>query len=515
MSITDAEHRSIVTYVDSPQTVEKAFERFWGATASGDGAAAADAIVSTGVSFDRTLARLKGGRRYSSGVLTGTLSASYRGPDHEFFYSLDVPDGYDPRRSYPVRFQLHGGIGAREDNRPLRDPGLGDLRGPRDSVIYVQPTSWIDVPWWTSSQVVNLRTILENVKRSYNVDENRVSISGVSDGGTAGYYVAMRDATPYASFASFIGSLMLLASRTLSLGDLYPNNLVNRPFFVVNGGRDHLYPADDIETTVRYLKSGGVAVEYLPIPDGGHNTFWWPAVQPAFERFVAAHPRDPLPDRVTWQRGIDDPFTRAHWLVVERLGDGPNGTLPDVNEIATPPSLLFGLRIAAGAISYVIPESAAGALGIQRGDIIRQINGETVAATADLDRVLERCCGVGTPLRAMVSRGGETIELAGTYNRDRPFGPTIPMFPRRGRSGRVDIVRSGNTVRASTQGVSEYTLLLSPDRFDFSRPITVVTNGRTSFEGRVEPSLATLLKWAAIDNDRTMVFGAELKIQTT
>jgi hypothetical protein len=492
--------------------VEEAFERFWDATAT-DVAAAADAVAATGVSFDRAMARLKSGRRYSGAVLTGVLSASYRGPDHEFFYSLDVPAGYDPRRAYPVRFQLHGGIGAREENRPIRDPGLGELRGPRDSAIYIQPTSWIDVPWWTTSQVRNLRTILEIVKRTYNVDDNRVSISGVSDGGTAGFYVAMRDATPYASFASLIGSFMLLASRTLNLGDLYPNNLVNRPFFVVNGGRDPLYPADAVEPTIRYLRTGGVPVEYLAIPDAGHDTSWWPAVQPAFERFVAARRRNPLPDRVTWQRGDDDPFTRAHWVVVDRLGDEQGRTLPDVNEVATPLSLLFGLRITAGQISYVMPDSTAGALGIQRSDVIRQINGETVASIADLDRALERCCPVGVPLRVIVSRGGRAIELAGTYSPDRPFGPTIPMFPRRGRSGRVDVVRSGNTVEATTQGVSEYTLLLSPDRFDFARPIRVVTNSRTSFEGRVERSLATLLKWAAIDRDRTMLFGAELKVQ--
>ena len=34
--------------------------------------------------------------------------------------------------------------------------------------------------------------ILEDVKREYNVDENRVVVSGVSDGGTGAYYIAMR-----------------------------------------------------------------------------------------------------------------------------------------------------------------------------------------------------------------------------------------------------------------------------------------------------------------------------------
>jgi len=74
-------------------------------------------------------------------------------------------------------------------------------------------------------------------------------------------------------------------------------------------------------------------------------------------------------------------------------------------------------------------------------------------------------------------------------------------------------MRHDNTVNASTHGVTAFTLLLSPDQFDFTRPITVVANGRTVFKGRVEKSVRTLVKWAAIDDDRTMLFGAELHIR--
>ena len=80
------------------------------------------------------------------------------------------------------------------------------------------------------------------------------------------------------------------------------------------------------------------------------------------------------------------------------------------------------------------------------------------------------------------------------------------------RGGSIS-VRRGNVVEASTEGVRAFTLLLSPSIFDFRKPITVVVNGRTAFEGIVEPSVATMLQWAARDNDRTMVFGAELKIE--
>jgi hypothetical protein len=78
-------------------------------------------------------------------------------------------------------------------------------------------------------------------------------------------------------------------------------------------------------------------------------------------------------------------------------------------------------------------------------------------------------------------------------------------------AGRVEATRRGNAVQLATRGVSELTLLISPDAFDFSQPITVTANGRVVAEKRVEPSVATLMK-AAHDNDRTMLFGAELHV---
>ena len=61
--------------------------------------------------------------------------------------------------------------------------------------------------------------------------------------------------------------------------------------------------------------------------------------------------------------------------------------------------------------------------------------------------------------------------------------------------------------------MAAFTLLLSPDQFDLSQPITVIADGKKVFEGTVKPSVQTLLKWAAKDNDRTMLFAAELPIK--
>jgi hypothetical protein len=116
-----------------------------------------------------------------------------------------------------------------------------------------------------------------------------------------------------------------------------------------------------------------------------------------------------------------------------------------------------------------------------------------------------------TPTGAVLPDVNE-LEVAPNRPLDSARGRRL-MFEHRRPHGRVDLVRTGNLVQATTSGVRRFTLLLSPDQFDFGQPVRVTVNGRTAFDGRVEPSTKTLLKWAARDNDRTRLFGAEISIR--
>jgi hypothetical protein len=372
----------------------------------------------TPASFDAEYARLKAGRTYERNVPTGTLKKRHG----RFQYWLVVPASYDPATRWQLRIQLHGGVMRDDDS--LRGDGSVRLAG--DDQIYVMPSGWAQEPWWSDDQVASLRAILDDIKRDYNIDENRVFLSGVSDGATGLYYIATHDTTPYAAFLPLNGYVLVLRSPELEIrSSIFLNNLRNKPFFIVNGGRDPLYPIQLVEPAIRHLSDGGVRVSYLPQPDAGHDTSWWPTVKVPYESFARSHPRVPLPDTLTWEVSETRTWNRAHWLIVDSLGSTPNDAknLPDLN-------------------------------------------------LADGRRVFDNA-----------------------------------------RSGRVDLSRSGNTVTITSRGVRELTLLLSPDQFDFDRHVTVVANGRTVFDGRVEKSVATLQKWAARDHDRTMLFGAEITIR--
>ena len=392
--------------------------RFLSAESAGEREEAARALAEAGVSPQALYTALESGRAYRRDVPTGRIESEREGADGESYrYFFLVPEDYDPSRRYPVRFYLHGGV-----SRPAQGAGGGwwsrwqNLEG--TDHISVFPQAWGGVTWWTERQVENLREILALLKREYNVDENRVSVTGVSDGGTGAYYLGMKDPTPWATLFPFIGSPgVLLNPRVSAEGGIHLGNLVNTPLYIVNGETDRLYPVRSVQPFLRSFSAAGVPFEFHPQP-GGHDTSFWPDLAENIDAFHRNFPREPHPQRVVWATEDADHFPRAHWVVVDEVG---------------------------------------------------HIEGDE-----------------------------ERAELA--------------ALTEDGRAAVIDATREGNTIRLEVYHAPRVRLLISPAVFDLSEPIRVVFNGTEVFSGPVEPSTETLLKWAARDDDRTLLYLAELEV---
>ncbi len=383
-------------------------------------ARAAAALVQDGASVEAVYRALQAGRTYSADAPTGRLERERESPvDGEPYRTVFVvPEGYDPSLRYPVRFYLHGGV-----NRSAFAKGGGWWsrweRVAGDEYITVLPASWGSAPWWTRGQVMNLREILGTLKRDYNVDENRVTATGVSDGGTGAYYLGVKDPTPWAALFPFIASPgVLLNPRVGAEGHIHLGNLINTPLYIVNGETDRLYPVRSVEPYLRSFAEAGVPFEFHPQP-GGHDTAFWPELAENIESFHRNFPRDPHPERVVWATEDVDHFPRAHWVVIDETGH-------------------------------------------VEGD---QDRGALAGLTED------------------------------------------------GNAAVVDARRDENTVRLSVYHAPRVRILISPDVFDLSKPVRVTFNGVEVFGGLVEPSLETLLKWAAIDDDRSMLYVAEIEVR--
>ena len=408
---------------------DAAWRAFWDADSESRALKAAQDIVATGATVESIQARLKAGRTYGKQV-TGRVELPTSVAGIALDNALEVPPEYTPDRTWPLRVSLHGGVG-REAPGP-RDPAPRPLtnRIPSTGELVLHPRAYAQAEWWTREQVDNIARLVERVKRAYNVDESRIYLTGISDGGTGVYFFAMRAATTWAACLPLNGHPLVLANPdTGADGELFSGNLANCPLHIVNGGRDRLYPAASVEPFIDMFKHGGIPLVWQVYPEANHDTSWWPEERSRYEAFLAAHPRQPHPESITWESERTDRYNRFRWLLIDKLGRRASDVvLPDVN----------------------------------------------------------------------------TFETGTGYHRS--------LYDRAHPSGRVDVKRSGNAFDVKSRGVQELTLLLSSDAIDFSKPVQVTVNGKSTHNAIVKPDPVTLLKWAARDDDRTMIYGAELKV---
>ena len=406
--------------------VDAAFKRFWAADTPAAAEQVVQTVVDSGVTFDDAWERLKAGRVFAK-EKTGVIRVPVTVGGEAFETLIEVPAEYDPAKKWPLRVQLHGGVGR--PPQPGRQPQ--SARIPGEPQIYLEPQASDDNAWWHISQVDNIISVLDMVKRKYNVDETQTYITGISDGGTGTYFFALREPNPWSACMTINGQPLVLANRDARIeGNLYLGNLANCPLYIENGDHDPLYPAETVTPIVDAMKSAGITPVYHVMRNDKHDTHWWPEERAFYEMFVHSRPRVAQPARLSWETDRTDRFNRVRWLVIDKLGARQSdAALGDVN------SAVF-------------------------------------------------------------------------------HGKTWEIFPRRRviPSGRIDIERQGNVFQAKTRGVGEFTLLLSPDAIDFAKPVQVTVNSAPVFSGVVRKDVATLLKWAARDNDRTALYGAELHI---
>jgi pimeloyl-ACP methyl ester carboxylesterase len=71
---------------------------------------------------------------------------------------------------------------------------------------------------------------------------------------------------------------------------------------------------------------------------------------------------------------------------------------------------------------------------------------------------------------------------------------------------------SANRIEVKTERIQRYSLFLNDRLIDPAKPVTIVTNGKVSFEGTVTPSLETLLRQARLRQDPRQLFPFQVAI---
>jgi predicted esterase len=469
----------------------------------------AEEILATGASAKEIAALLRAGQTYSAvedpgwRVLEPPSVKSVTRPFH-----LYVPTTYDPGKRHKVLFDLHGAvIGSGFAVEELaRRRVLWESVAEQERMLLVVPHGDREVHWWGEAGRQNLGAQLAYLKREFNIHENRVYLSGFSDGASGAYWAAFHDPTPWAGFIALHGN-PAIPDR----GDYpcYPRNLLNRPIRATNGARDTIYPAHEIRVLIDQMLLLGVDIDWT-IYDAGHDIDFFSTERGFSTAFLRSTSRDPARTRIAWETS-DPRVGRCDWVRIDAIEDvGDNATFEEINfwhlAGSLDPGVWTGATTSDGVtVAGILPGTVAHSAGVRRGDVISRIGDRAVTSSTDLSSALQ---GVepGTSLVIVVLRDGERLELVGQV-------PGLdPVYRRPGVIATVDVTAEGNRIDVAVRNVRRYSLLLSSAMFDLALPIVVVTNGAVSFDGVVTADPRFMLEQAAKDRDRTAVYEGRITI---
>ncbi len=234
-----------------------------------------------------------------------------RGTELDTDYVLVVPPGYDPTRAWPLWISMHGTGGRGADCAQFLQ-SLANERG----FLLACPTEHPNQHgkgWGYSDAERDLTvSVLDDVKRTFHVDTDKVYLNGWSRGGHASYDVADHYPGLFAGINPVIG-----APQSRYFGLL--RNLSVMGITIVNGALDDsllVFAARQGVETLR--KHVSATVEYDEDPDRGHVLFL--DRMPGVAAYLLERSRDPEPDEILLA-GYDSRYARLAWLRLDAFDD--------------------------------------------------------------------------------------------------------------------------------------------------------------------------------------------------
>src|SRR5882757_8906327 len=178
-------------------------------------------------------------------------------------FSLYVPEYYTPDRAWPLVMAMHGGSG---NGRGFLWSWLRDARS--HGAILVGPTA-IGNTWALMGDDVdtpNLMRILDSVRSRWNIDTQKMLLTGMSDGGTFCYVSGLERASPFTHLAPVSATFHPLMAEMADAA-----RLRGLPIYLVHGKLDWMFPVQVARQTRAALSAAGAEVTYRELDDLSHT----------------------------------------------------------------------------------------------------------------------------------------------------------------------------------------------------------------------------------------------------
>ena len=198
------------------------------------------------------------------------VDRSFRDDAGEHKYVVFVPAGYRNERASPAILFLHGAGERGKDNRLPLTIGLAPFiqaRARTFPFIAVFPqcetTDGRILESWNADQPDGQRALaaLDDARKNYNFDPQRVVLTGWSMGGFGAWSIGMADPSRWSAIVPLAGGGN--PAQIEKLKDI--------PVWAFNGAKDTLVKAEDGRKMVEALTKAGGTATYTELPDSAHD----------------------------------------------------------------------------------------------------------------------------------------------------------------------------------------------------------------------------------------------------
>ena len=177
----------------------------------------------------------------------------------------------DAKPSLPVILFLHGAGESGSDGRAQTTVGLGPAiqRTPIDAlVVFPQASRGYG---WRDFNLAAALAALDDVEKQYDVDRDRISVTGISMGGYGTWLAALRQPDRFACAVPVCGGLDRHATTLTTLQAA--RRIAHIPQWVFHGDADNVIPVEESRTMVSALRDAGANVRYTEYAGVRHNSW--------------------------------------------------------------------------------------------------------------------------------------------------------------------------------------------------------------------------------------------------
>ncbi len=178
---------------------------------------------------------------------------------------FSTPTVLENDSTYPLIVYLHGGIGtSRTDKGDKAYEMFTFIQNEFPSII-ASPSGNKNAPWWSEMGIQRIYTTVSIMQKHFPIDPNRIYLSGVSDGATGLFPVALQPNHP---FAGFIGA----AGYPVVFGDqIRKSRPTTTPLYLYISENDRLYQTAKIVDYYQKLQRDSIPISYKVIKLAEHG----------------------------------------------------------------------------------------------------------------------------------------------------------------------------------------------------------------------------------------------------